>query len=750
MANRFVLPFADVGGGITPSSGAQLFFFETGTADKKDTFSDQIGETPNPNPVIANQNGRFPAIFLEGTYKVILQNNKNKQIWEEDPIFSFISSDVVDNVVDLRAVTGQFNGQVINLLGHTSPGDQGGGDFFFDENSTDADDNGITIKPAFGTGRWIRLDTKRLDVAAYGAFGKANPPTVDSTTAIKGALASGATEIYADGRFLVSETLVIPRGVSLIGTGFDYWDTFRPAEDRLIKRMDTGLHLLFTGTGPKTQSALLLANARTAKTINTETYDLTKFTNEDSSAGVSATAKLFSVAIIMQEDSQLKNCRLVPEFDGIDGYNDFVTTGIGSDWDVGIWARGCNEGHIDNVQSVGYWRMGGLLVTENDGTYTQLGNNSERLRVDKLTSQGIRGLIFRNGPQIKVISNTNTEIVMDYFPSYTVTSQNDFRIFGDSLIYTFTGFSASGSEITLTGVTPNLPASVSAVRSVTLGNGFARTVFNDCVFTGFEHSSGTASDDLPHGLPIAGPAEFDGFPIRGVTAVNSKFQTTFDKMNVLFADIRDFKTVNCQFENGELIAYNNTVEIGFTENHRLSNTFISPQTGITGFTPRELYNDHDQFPTLFTNGEFILKPALDGVNIEIRDFDDTLLMTFNPTTNDVELKDYNGNRLIKRVGSSNELQLGAEAFSINRISDAAGLLRIFAGSGNAQFFANVTIDGEGVIGGASVRPISDLSATVGAASFFFSTTFTDSIKMRSPDSTVFTVTVDNGGNLVVT
>ena len=86
MSSRFILPFADVGSGIKPSSGAQLFFFATGTATPKDTFSDLAATIPNANPVIANAVGVFPDIFITGTYKVVLKDKNNVQKWEADPV----------------------------------------------------------------------------------------------------------------------------------------------------------------------------------------------------------------------------------------------------------------------------------------------------------------------------------------------------------------------------------------------------------------------------------------------------------------------------------------------------------------------------------------------------------------------------------------------------------------------------------------------------------------------------------------
>lgn len=110
MTSRFILPFADVGSGIKPSSGAKLFFFETGTSTPKDTFSDSTATTPNDNPVTADDNGVFPDIFIVGTYKVVLKDKNGIQIWETDPVFE---STTVDNI---GASLGDYTDYVFDTL----------------------------------------------------------------------------------------------------------------------------------------------------------------------------------------------------------------------------------------------------------------------------------------------------------------------------------------------------------------------------------------------------------------------------------------------------------------------------------------------------------------------------------------------------------------------------------------------------------------------------------------------------------
>ena len=86
MASRFILPFADVGNGISPSAGAQLFFFDAGTSTPRDTFSDEAATTPNSNPVTSDGTGVFSDIWIVGTYKVVLKDKNDVQIWEADPV----------------------------------------------------------------------------------------------------------------------------------------------------------------------------------------------------------------------------------------------------------------------------------------------------------------------------------------------------------------------------------------------------------------------------------------------------------------------------------------------------------------------------------------------------------------------------------------------------------------------------------------------------------------------------------------
>jgi hypothetical protein len=85
MTARFVHPLFDVGIGITPSSGAKLFFFEDDGVTPKNTHTTKAGVSGEPgnlnaNPVVALSTGVFPDIYITGDYKITLKDKKDAQI----------------------------------------------------------------------------------------------------------------------------------------------------------------------------------------------------------------------------------------------------------------------------------------------------------------------------------------------------------------------------------------------------------------------------------------------------------------------------------------------------------------------------------------------------------------------------------------------------------------------------------------------------------------------------------------------
>jgi hypothetical protein len=137
MTARFVHPLFDVGSGITPSSGAKLFFFEDDGVTPKDTHTTKAGVSGEPgnlnaNPVIALSTGVFPDIYITGDYKITLKDKNNVQIGTGLlPINEFAAvtdSAFVknfDTLAEAIADAGLVDGDTVNLK-ERSTGNGGG------------------------------------------------------------------------------------------------------------------------------------------------------------------------------------------------------------------------------------------------------------------------------------------------------------------------------------------------------------------------------------------------------------------------------------------------------------------------------------------------------------------------------------------------------------------------------------------------------------------------------------------------
>ena len=93
-----------------------------------------------------------PTVFFQGL-----------GVTNADELNAFVST--VSTVADLKAAGAALNGMVVTLQGFTSPGDGGTGLFWYNVNSTAADDGGVTaIQPnGVATGRWLRLPAANLN-----------------------------------------------------------------------------------------------------------------------------------------------------------------------------------------------------------------------------------------------------------------------------------------------------------------------------------------------------------------------------------------------------------------------------------------------------------------------------------------------------------------------------------------------------------------------------------------------------------
>lgn len=125
----------------------------------------------------------------------------------------------VDNLIKLREIIGRYNNDQVNVLGHTVVG-LGGGPFYWDEASTQADDNATVIKPTeVSTGRWKRTFSS-INPYIFGAYGDG---IIDDSVALQAAINyaqvnTGELEIPS-GKFLYSITLLQTRALTVKGFG---------------------------------------------------------------------------------------------------------------------------------------------------------------------------------------------------------------------------------------------------------------------------------------------------------------------------------------------------------------------------------------------------------------------------------------------------------------------------------------------------------------------------------------------------
>lgn len=117
IGQRFNLPYVtvfDVASIGIP--GALLFFYLSGTSTPTNTYSDQGLTVPNTNPVVANQAGQFPSIFLDPaiTYKVVLTDRLDVQVWTADPVVDGIFSS--DQLTFLQGGTGAVSRTAQNKM----------------------------------------------------------------------------------------------------------------------------------------------------------------------------------------------------------------------------------------------------------------------------------------------------------------------------------------------------------------------------------------------------------------------------------------------------------------------------------------------------------------------------------------------------------------------------------------------------------------------------------------------------------
>lgn len=189
-----------------PIVGAKLESYAAGTSTALATYSDDALTSANANPAsgattgnqVTDADGRLGNIYLAiSSYKFILKDSAGVTLWTHDnyegsPDGAAKIVTSVDTIVALKALTVALN-DLVNVEGHTTAGDGGGGFFRYNSGSSATDDNGITIAPDAGSGRWIRQFAGSVHTDWFGLVGDGT--TNDSTAMQSAATAATGKEL---------------------------------------------------------------------------------------------------------------------------------------------------------------------------------------------------------------------------------------------------------------------------------------------------------------------------------------------------------------------------------------------------------------------------------------------------------------------------------------------------------------------------------------------------------------------------
>lgn len=218
------------------ASGFYIKFYEAGTTTPTAMATDSTGSTLldkcelNTEGYPKNGSNAVFIPHIDRRYKIALfrnatdadNNNLNNAVWPVDNLEPVLTEGAgeVATIADLRGIEPAQDGQQISLLGHTLAG-IGAGEFYYDASDTTSADNNGTIVVTAGLKRWKRiLEQPYVTPEMFGAISGLDSfrpfqDAIDFCDSIKATISlSGIT-------YLISETLKMPRRISIIGVSRD-------------------------------------------------------------------------------------------------------------------------------------------------------------------------------------------------------------------------------------------------------------------------------------------------------------------------------------------------------------------------------------------------------------------------------------------------------------------------------------------------------------------------------------------------
>jgi len=470
MTSRFIMPFADVGSGIKPPSGAQLFFFESDGVTPKDTYTTKAATATNSNPVIADSVGVFPAIYIAGDYLVTLKDKNDTQIFGLEPVEELMS--FTDNVSiipftvlnDAVISTSIVDGNFIYIEDRTA-GNGGGGHWKVVLANT-VTPNTYNIVQCTGSPTLalvMSLDT--FDARNVDAWGVAvSGVAADNALAAQAALNAMPLVYILDNTYDLNDVILnIPADTQVWGNGKVMGGFETSADNTKV----TGITIELP-PGSNGGNAPLGVSVTDGSNHST---DRVKF--------ITCGFSVLNSSLDTSNDYELTNCKFTGDFAGVDFVNVVSLANAESTKITGNSFKQTNVYRILKGTSVGF--TGAQVVTNSFCKELIFSNNL------------VKGSVRSGGLQVIDIYSGLEKMVVD------------------SNIFTITG-----GEQTILAKVGTGPLSAVATKLIVSNNIIESQAANNCL--DFQGAYGEVFEDAPQNLIISGNTINTTNTLRAITS----------------------------------------------------------------------------------------------------------------------------------------------------------------------------------------------------------------------------------------
>jgi hypothetical protein len=371
--------------------------------------------------------------------------------------------------------------KAVILLGRTSPGDGGGGTFYWDEASTEAEDGGTIFAPAAGgTGRWKRVtDGQAVNVRWFGAKGDG---IADDTAAIQAALNSinnnigvAHVNVWLDvGTYKIASTLICnQKSMNLYGSGLGNPSNYAPNPGRgstliwggpagspMLRIFDSAYldvsDIMFLGNATNKPSAAI--SFLGAGSIGTNTNLRVRRCRMGSLpwSGVAPGKRVLGAGILFEgpnannDQFRIDDCQICDCDVGLDITNTQSVWGINNNCEFAQCGKGIRTAASTKVVNAQFWNCGTDIETLStarvlvDGWWSE--NSYEIFNVTELSAMAVRGGRWAIQTEMQGASHIGTAptlsenlSIVDVYVLYQITPKPPIHIRGSwSKPYTIT------------------------------------------------------------------------------------------------------------------------------------------------------------------------------------------------------------------------------------------------------------------------------------------------------------------------